>query len=93
MRAAGAQKDASLPVAFIENSSHCSTNAAGEKVIGPNKDRRWLPELMAQVWLLTAALLCSLGQTTKNTSGICRHGCALLLFKCPSHFTNSLDSS
>lgn len=51
MRAAGAQKDASLPVAFIENSSHCATNAAGEKVIGPNKDRRWLPELMAQVVL------------------------------------------
>lgn len=49
MRAAGARKDASLPVAFIENSSHCSVNAAGEKVIGPNKDRRWLPELMAQV--------------------------------------------
>ena len=55
MRAAGAQKDASLPVAFIENSSHCSTNTAGEKVIGPNKDRRWLPELMAQVLLLSAA--------------------------------------
>ena len=49
MRAAGAEKDASLPVAFIENSSHCATNAADEKVIGPNKDRRWLPELMAQV--------------------------------------------
>lgn len=57
MRAAGAQKDASLPVAFIENSSHCATNAAGEKVIGPNKDRRWLPELMAQVLLFKTALL------------------------------------
>lgn len=49
MRAAGAKKDASLPIAFIENSSHCAVNSAGEKVIGPNKDRRWLPELMAQV--------------------------------------------
>ena len=49
MRASGATKDAVLPVAFIENSSHCAVNSAGEKVIGPNKDRRWLPELMAQV--------------------------------------------
>jgi len=49
IRAAGAEKDASLPVAFIENSSHCATNDAGEKVIGVNKDRRWLPELMSQV--------------------------------------------
>ncbi|KAL3139107.1 hypothetical protein ABBQ32_005900 [Trebouxia sp. C0010 RCD-2024] len=49
MHAAGAKKDASLPIAFIENSSHCAVNSAGEKVIGPNKDRRWLPELMAQI--------------------------------------------
>lgn len=49
MRAAGAEKDATLPVAFIENSSHCATNEAGEKVIGVNKDRRWLPDLMTQV--------------------------------------------
>ncbi|DBA84015.1 hypothetical protein WJX77_008857 [Trebouxia sp. C0004] len=49
IRAAGAEKDAALPVAFIENSSHCSKNDAGEKVIGVNKDRRWLPELMSQI--------------------------------------------
>ena len=58
MHAAGAVKSASLPVAFVENSSHCATNSAGEKVIGPNKDRRWLPELMAQVlWCLLFACL------------------------------------
>lgn len=49
MRAAGADKDASLPVALIENSSHCAKNGADEKVIGINKDFRWLPELMSQV--------------------------------------------
>ncbi len=49
IRAAGAEKDAALPVAYIENSSHCTKNDAGEKVIGVNKDRRWLPELMSQV--------------------------------------------
>ena len=76
MHAAGAQKDASLPVAFIENSSHCSTNTAGEKVIGPNKDRRWLPELMAQVLLLNAALLCFLGQTNLHTSDMAVHCCS-----------------
>ena len=73
MRAAGAPKDASLPVAFIENSSHCATNTAGEKVIGPNKDRRWLPELMAQVLLLNAAVLWSLGQTHMHTSDTAVH--------------------
>ena len=73
MRAAGAQKDASLPVAFIENSSHCSTNTAGEKVIGPNKDRRWLPELMAQVSLLNAALLCSLSHANMCTLDMAVH--------------------
>lgn len=49
LRAAGAGKGAALPAAFIENSSHCQLNADGEKVIGPNKDRRWLPDLMTQV--------------------------------------------
>ncbi|KAL0047664.1 hypothetical protein WJX82_008800 [Trebouxia sp. C0006] len=49
IRAAGAEKDAALPVAYIENSSHCTKNDAGEKVIGVNKDRRWLPELMSQI--------------------------------------------
>lgn len=49
IRGAGAGKGATLPAAFIENSSHCQTNDDDEKVIGPNKDRRWLPELMTQV--------------------------------------------
>ena len=49
MRKAGASKKAALPVAYIENSSHCATNTAGEKVIGVNRERRWLPELMTQV--------------------------------------------
>ena len=56
IRAAGADKDAALPVAYIENSSHCTKNDAGEKVIGVNKDRRWLPELMSQVPALLLAL-------------------------------------
>jgi hypothetical protein len=60
IRAAGAEKDAALPVAYIENSSHCAKNDAGEKVIGVNKDRRWLPELMSQV----PALLLPLRLTT-----------------------------
>lgn len=60
IRAAGAEKDAALPVAYIENSSHCTKNDAGEKVIGVNKDRRWLPELMSQV----PALLLPLRLTT-----------------------------
>lgn len=81
MRAAGAQKDASLPVAFIENSSHCATNAAGEKVIGPNKDRRWLPELMAQVLLFKVALLVGSSKHLYFT-----HECAMAmcLLMCPS---------
>ena len=60
IRAAGAEKDAALPVAYIENSSHCTKNDAGEKVIGVNRDRRWLPELMSQV----PALLLALNLTT-----------------------------
>ena len=49
IRAAGAGKEAALPAAFIENSSHCLTNDDDEKVIGPNRDKRWLPDLMTEV--------------------------------------------
>ena len=58
MHAAGAPKAATLPAAYIENHSLCAKNPAGEKVIGPNKDRRWLPELMTQV--RTQLLICNL---------------------------------
>lgn len=61
IRAAGAEKDAALPVAYIENSSHCTKTDAGEKVIGVNKDRRWLPELMSQVPALLLALKLTTG--------------------------------
>ena len=87
MRAAGAEKSASLPVAFVENSSHCAVNSAGEKVIGPNKDRRWLPELMTQVLppleLEQVPLACRLADVAccLVTSVLCRVfiACHLLL--------------
>lgn len=53
IRGAGAGKGAVLPAALIENSSHCITNDDNEKVIGPNRDIRWLPELMTQVYQLS----------------------------------------
>ena len=47
IRKHGANKDAELPVALIENSSRAPTNDAGEKLLG-NK-RPWLTDLMTKV--------------------------------------------
>ena len=47
IRKHGANKDAELPMALIENSSRAPTNDAGEKLLG-NK-RAWLTDLMTKV--------------------------------------------
>lgn len=47
IRKHGECKDASLPVAFLENSDKCKQNETGEKVL--QNGEAWLPKLMDKV--------------------------------------------